>query len=195
MDKLSSQTVSAVKAVGILLMVSAHSGCPGWLGGYIGTFHMPLFFLMSGYCFKTAYLSDAKTFVKRKLTSIWWPFVKWALFFLVLHNLFIRLNIINNIYGYEEAHMLGWREFLVTVLNILRLLSNGQLLGGYWFVKELFWASLISYVCIRYIRNFTYRGGNPFDLTCNGLHTLRRCAYHWTLGPDVDGHTLCDDWS
>lgn len=50
-------SVTIAKASTIILMVLAHAGCPRFLGAYIAMFHMPLFFIMSGYCFKTAYLN------------------------------------------------------------------------------------------------------------------------------------------
>ena len=196
MDKLTSDTVSTTKAVGIILMVMAHAGCPGWLGGYIGTFHMPLFYLMSGFCFKMAYLDDPKSFVKRKFTGIWWPYVKWALLILALNNVFFQLNIYNTTYGYEEAHMMGWREFFISVLNVFRLLSyGGQLLGGYWFVKELFWASLIGFVCIKFLLRFTYRGGGNslYSSGCQ-LFRVRRRTHHRPLGSHMDGHVIFPDW-
>lgn len=49
--------VSITKGIGILLMVIAHAGLPEMFSRFIYMFHMPLFFFMSGYCFKEKYLS------------------------------------------------------------------------------------------------------------------------------------------
>lgn len=49
--------VTIAKAIGILLMVAAHAGAPDVASRFIVMFHMPLFFFMSGYCFKEKYLS------------------------------------------------------------------------------------------------------------------------------------------
>ena len=44
--------VTIAKGIGILLMVAAHAGIPDVISRFIVMFHMPLFFFMSGYCFK-----------------------------------------------------------------------------------------------------------------------------------------------
>ena len=157
----NSNAVSAAKACAILLMVTAHAGCPSYMHHFIYAFHMPLFFIMSGYCFKMKYLDDAKTFVKRRFTGIWWPYVKWVLFFLVLHNVLFYLNIYNDVYGFNGAvsHLYTWQEFLKGFVNTFRFAHGEQLLGGFWFLKELFWASLLGYVFIRYLRKFKISGG------------------------------------
>ncbi len=49
--------VTIAKAIGILLMVAAHGGTPDGASNFIAMFHMPLFFFLSGYCFKEKYLS------------------------------------------------------------------------------------------------------------------------------------------
>lgn len=158
MFKFNSNAVSAVKAVSILLMVVGHSGCPSWLQDYLAMFRMPIFFTMSGYCFKLKYLNDAKTFVKKRFTGIWWPYVKWALIFLALHNVFFHLNIYSGVYGFHGfvSHLYGWQEFALRAVKAFGMLQTEQLLGGYWFLRELFIASLLGYVAIRYLRKFKY---------------------------------------
>lgn len=157
----NSNAVSAAKACAILLMVIGHSVSPVPLHHFIYTFHVPLFFIMSGYCFKTKYLDDAKTFVVRRITGIWWPYVKWGLIFLLFHNICFYLNIYNDIYGFKGSvsHLYTLEEFLKNGINVFRFAHYEQLLGAYWFLEELFWASLIGYVCIKYLRKFMISGG------------------------------------
>ena len=61
-------TISYLKALGIILMVSGHSetGIPHLLT-YIGMFHIPLFFIASGYCFKERYLSAPRQYLYNKV--------------------------------------------------------------------------------------------------------------------------------
>ena len=52
-------TIDIVKAIGILLMILGH--CPGitHIGrNFIFSFHMPLFFIFSGYFYKPKALND-----------------------------------------------------------------------------------------------------------------------------------------
>ena len=48
-----NQSIDIAKAVGIILMVVGHfNGLPLWFEKWIFSFHMPLFFILSGYLFK-----------------------------------------------------------------------------------------------------------------------------------------------
>ena len=147
----NSDAVAAAKGIAILLMVMVHAGSPHYTGQYISMFHMPLFFIMSGYCFKAKYLQDARTFALKRVRGIWWPYVKWTLFFLVLHNVLFRFNVYNDVFGFEGkvSHLYGWREWGVKFIKTFYFGTGEQLLGGYWFLKELFWASLIGYALLR----------------------------------------------
>lgn len=57
--------VNYCKGLAIVLMVLLHSSRwieSSFIGHWICLFHMPLFFIMSGFCFKEKYLDDFKTF-------------------------------------------------------------------------------------------------------------------------------------
>lgn len=71
-DCKNNNIVTLVKTVGIFLMVLGHVvSSDTYTIKVIFAFHMPLFFVMSGYCFKEKYLNDAKQFVVRKFKGIW----------------------------------------------------------------------------------------------------------------------------
>lgn len=93
--KQNDDSVSIAKAIGIILMVIGHSGCPVGMHHFLSMFHMPLFFFLSGYCFKAYYFDHKKEYLKKRLKSLYLPYVKWAIVFLLLHNIFFRLNIYN----------------------------------------------------------------------------------------------------
>lgn len=149
-------SVSMAKGFAILLMVLAHSEFSHYGDTYINMFHMPLFFFMSGYCFKEAYLDDFLNFAKRRIKGAYWPFVKWCLLFLILHNVFYSLNIYNGEYGYhgEVSQVYALKDFLRHGLAIVGCLGgNEQLLGGYWFLHSYFFAAFISFGTIFLFRN------------------------------------------
>lgn len=54
------ESVTIAKAIGIILMVVGHSGLGGYPIRFIYLFHMPLFFFLSGYCFKESYWKGLK---------------------------------------------------------------------------------------------------------------------------------------
>lgn len=91
--------ISIAKGIGIILMVIGHSGCPSYMRNFIYMFHMPLFFIISGYCFKSYYLYNFKLFAKKKFVGLYLPFVKYSVLFLILHNLFYKIGIYNSEFG------------------------------------------------------------------------------------------------
>jgi len=152
---MRDNTTSIAKAFGIILMVIGHAGCPGYMHDFIYQFHIPLFFFFSGYCFKDKYLSDFRTYAKRKVTGIYFPFVKYALLFLLLHNLFFHLDIYNESYGYNGAGSVLYttKDVLLRVFKITTSMSyEERLLGGYWFLKILFCTSFAGYAFYRFLK-------------------------------------------
>ena len=117
---------------------------------------MPLFFFMSGYCFKVAYLNDRKTFMKKRIKGIYWPFVKWCTFFLLCHNLFFHLNILNDEFGFrgKVSYLFSSNEILMRLFRIICSMTvKDTLLGGFWFLKSLFWGSIIFYITRKFINS------------------------------------------
>ena len=55
MNNNSNDTITYMKAVGIMLMVLAHCSNFWFIYYTVYMFHMPLFFIVSGYCFKEKY--------------------------------------------------------------------------------------------------------------------------------------------
>lgn len=127
-------------------MVIGHSGCPSFLFKCIYLFHMPLFFFCSGYFFKeiTTY-SDSLSLLKKRLVKLYFPFVKWSILFLLLHNLFLYVGIYNPSYGfsggssYYSLTEILWK-FLIIVFSMH---GYEELLGGFWFIRALFISSIL----------------------------------------------------
>ena len=123
------------------------------IDSFVVMFHMPLFFFVSGYCFKEKYVQEPCKFVWQRIKGIWWPYVKWSLLFLLLHNVFFDLNIYNDEYGYNggvsSICIYTYNDFLSRIENILvRMSGHEQLLGGYWFMKALLYGSIIGFIII-----------------------------------------------
>ena len=58
--------VTIAKAIGILLMVAVHGGMQKYGADFIVMFHMPLFFFVSGYCFKEKHLNYPPISLKKE---------------------------------------------------------------------------------------------------------------------------------
>lgn len=148
-----NNSITYIKAIAIILMVLGHSECSiPFVSDFIYMFHMPLFFFASGYCFKEKYLRAPKDYSMAKVKNIYIPYVKWSIVFLLCHNIFFALHI------YSEqntlSHPYNIRQMIWSVYVILtKMEGHEQLLGGYWFMRSLFVASLLSYLYMYFCRN------------------------------------------
>ena len=141
-------SVSFAKGIGIMLMVLGHTFFSDYGCALIYMFHMPLFFFLSGYCFKESYLGDFRNFARKRISRIYIPFVKWGLIFLLLHNVLFHLNVYNDVWGFEGevSQLYSVSDYLKKTFFIFFCLSgNEQVLGGYWFLHTMFFASFIFY--------------------------------------------------
>lgn len=139
--------VTYSKAFAIICMVLAHAADDQPICDYIVMFHMPLFFFFSGYCFKDKYLTQPITFFQRKIKGIYFPYVKWGIIFILLHNIFLDLHIYDTIIGFHDKGQVRYttQDIYTNIKECLFLSHQEQLLGGYWFLKPLFWGNIILY--------------------------------------------------
>lgn len=69
--------VDLYRGIGIILMIMAHIGFGGVFDHYIHSFHMPMFFFVSGYFFKQ---NSAHKFFKQKIKTLLLPYILYAIF-------------------------------------------------------------------------------------------------------------------
>lgn len=129
--------ISIAKALGIILMVVGHSGCPTAICKFIYLFHMPLFFVCSGYFFKD--ISDwpsLHSFYLKRMKGLYWPYLRWSLLFLLLHNTFRHIHITESVIYQKE-------DYIRQLIKMIFMTDYELLIRPFWFIKELFFASLI----------------------------------------------------
>ena len=140
-DTSKNNFISIAKAIGIILMVCGHSGCPNAIGRFIYLFHMPLFFVCSGYFFKE--ISDTAqlfSFYKKKIKKLYVPYIKWSLLFLFLHNLFYNINIYNDLSN-SYKYQLG--DYIKQFFKLIVMTDYELLIRPFWFIKVLLLASML----------------------------------------------------
>lgn len=140
--------ITIAKALGIIFVVVAHTDGHGPLNSFIYEFHMPLFFICAGYFFSLKYLTREGQFIGRRLTGLYVPFIKWSVFFLIIHNLMFRIGILNEQYGNGAGgvtHPYTWHVAQQRLWNIFFSMSGYDefLAGAFWFFRALFVASLL----------------------------------------------------
>lgn len=145
-----------VKAFAIIAVVIGHSESPFTPIVYL--YHIPLFFFISGYFFSDYYSKAPFLLLKRRLKTLYIPFIGYELFFLILHNVFFTLNIYSDKVGYEDtvSHLYTIQDFSINAVKILAFIGTEQLAGPLWFILSLFTVNLlfvfISYLTTKYIR-------------------------------------------
>lgn len=155
--KHRNESVSIAKGIGILLVVIGHCcvaegntvnvvGWQNFIHHMIYSFHMPLFFVLSGYMFKIDNIDNPVHFVEKKIKGLYIPYLKWMLAFLLLHNIFDYIGIFGSYLNGEIPHHLGKYGLISGFVNAITFgygINGSQFLGGFWFLPVLFQSSLI----------------------------------------------------
>lgn len=155
------KSVDILKAMCLIFMVWGHCGFPGTR--FIYLFHMPLFFMASGYLFDKDVMTTRtalKKFFLRKMKSLWLPYVIWNTVFLVLQNFFLKINFYTDnteVLAYSGSSVQSYitiTQFVVKFIKILLFKSGTLFTSAFWFIRTLFVVE-ITFVVLTYILNKT----------------------------------------
>ena len=152
--------MSIVKGIAIILMVAGHAEGGDMLVRFIYLFHMPVFFIAAGYFFSSSSLDDPWRFCVKRFKGLYVPFVKWAILFLLLHNLFFYFGILNETYGNWTGgvtHPYTWHSFFQRLVHIVFSMAGYDefMAGAFWFFRALLLTS-IGYLVLRLLlRHFS----------------------------------------
>ena len=117
------QWVDIAKGITIILMIIGHTGIPRSISNWIFSFHMPLFFIMSG--LTTNWGKDSfSSFVMRRVRRILYPFIWYSLIMLGLLRLF----------GLDHTQcsvLSGWGGYALWFVPVLFM---GQLISGFFLI-------------------------------------------------------------
>jgi len=122
---MRNSTLDQMKGVGIILMLIGHLFIP-YLGRFIFSFHMPLFFLVSGYLYKK----------KDSLPMFWTLFKRLMIPYFVLGFLFLICSV-------SPAEAL--KSLLAAECWKMRpcVIETQAIAGVFWFLPAMFFAKLI----------------------------------------------------
>ncbi|HAP30121.1 MAG TPA: hypothetical protein DCR26_08355 [Porphyromonadaceae bacterium] len=146
---LKRDTVLSVsKGIAIILMVAGHAEAPELVTNFIYTFHMPLFFMAAGYFFSRRYLDDPWSFISKRVKGLYYPFLKWSIFFLLLHNVWFHFGILNEQYGNWTGgvtHPYTLRSGVTRLVLMVTSMSGYDefMAGAFWFFRGLLVASVM----------------------------------------------------
>lgn len=158
---MRNKSIDCMRGIGIFLVVLAHAGFPN--AQYIELFHMSVFFIISGFCHNETYSENIQSvilFFKKRLKSLYVPYVCSNLVLLCAHNLFydwniytdnpcfLQADIIANSYGLISSYSV--RDFIFQFVLTIGFVGGEQLSGTLWFLRALFEIE-IFYVVIDWI--------------------------------------------
>lgn len=130
--------IDVLRGIGIVLMIMGHVGFGGKFDRYIHSFHMPLFFLISGYLYNKKKDTGIKTLLIDKVKRFIVPY----LFFGMVNYCFWLFLERKEHFVFEPISRLIWHN------------TQGlPICGAIWFLTALFWTSVFYILIDRHITN------------------------------------------
>lgn len=134
--------IDILKGIGIIYVVIGHANNNQMLSRYINSFHMPLFFLISGYLFNHSKYENIIIFIKKKFKTLILPYCIFA--------------IIGMVFQFSFREMLEIQFYKRQVLYGI-ITTNGIWNGPIWFLVCLFFVEILYYLLTsqdnKYIQN------------------------------------------
>lgn len=148
------------KGIGILLMVMGHTGFGTDFDKIIHTFHMPLFFFISGYFYRPEKNTDLKKYLIHQINVLLVPYIIFAVFYEILHYIYVGewslsyflLSIVSS--NHNRIDVAGALWFLLT-------LFSAKIVYSILYHRFLNLLELTIYVCVISFLAMTFR---KFDI-------------------------------
>lgn len=149
------QWLDIAKGIAIILMVIGHTSIPNIASNFIYAFHMPLFFIASGFTSNFKKHSPS-SYMKHKFRIIILPFL--------IYSVIVSIML----------HAIGQ-------MNFIHLLSNGWEGYALWFIPVLFLASILA-MLTSHVGNAPFRYGIMLCLFLSGYGlSYFNIQLPWTL--------------
>lgn len=142
MNNSRESYIDVVRGLAIILVVLGHLGIPITINSFIYGFHMPLFFLLSGYLYTASKWADTPFFQFARLK---------ARAYLLPYVLFGSINLVTNFFM-EYMQLPSADLFAATKSHLRWLILSNDIYGStpnceaLWFLPCFFFASLGFYI-------------------------------------------------
>lgn len=136
--KQYNPTFAIMKGIAIVSVVLGHCNVSPFVDCLVNQYHLAVFFFVAGYFFKGKYLDSPKSFIIKRLKSLYIPYVIYGLLALALHNIFCQIDIVSD-YRSISSLVLGGQNLM------FKLYSDEVLMGAMWFCPALLMVSFMSY--------------------------------------------------
>lgn len=152
-DNKRIEWVDMLKGVAIICVIMGHRtyGDHGFLSKYlcaeIYSFHIPLFFFLSGIVFSINKYKSFKVFFIKKVKTILVPMICFSVAHILFN--FVYYGQIVGIKKYDVSYLIN------RLVGIILQLRNGKQESILWFLPCLFISELLLYFIIKYTNNKT----------------------------------------
>lgn len=133
--------IDMIKGIAIILVVLGHNSFSNHITQAIYLFHMPLFFVISGFLERLEEISFGE-YVKKKLRRLIYPYIVFGTLIIVYNTLFDILS------GKWDLIKL-LKRIAAFVYGNLIWENNSEYIGTLWFLTGLFCSGIIAYAIYR----------------------------------------------
>jgi len=145
MESKRIEWIDALKGLTVIFVLIGHvPEIPDWLFKWIYGFHMPMFFIISGYLYNSTKWEclGFKKFVSSRAKSLLLHFACLSILLFILEIL--KLLIFSNVIYWEE-----FSKYIFDYIKWILFQINGDFCGsiiaGLWFLPTLFFSSIICF--------------------------------------------------
>lgn len=142
--------IDSLKGMAIILVIIGHlNNISSELDRYIYSFHMPLFFFISGYLFNfEKYVDIGKEYLVKKIYSLIVPYF----FFSVISYVFYI--IMDSLYQPQIQNIDVFKEGILFNIYVILFSANGYLINTpLWFLPCLFVTEILFFILRKYFKH------------------------------------------
>lgn len=132
-DRQRIEWLDLAKGIGILCVVFGHTHIPYLAGYLIYPFHVPLFFVLSGFCFRRKENENFGNFLLKKIKTLLVPYAFFSLIWIVYESV---VSVIND--GFNLNYL----------INEIFLYAKQDHLHAIWFITCIFLVELLAYFIV-----------------------------------------------
>ena len=140
---MRNKVFDIMKGILIILVVYGHCGLP--LNHFIYLFHVPVFFMISGYYIKPEYFENrisVREYFYKKIKSLWLPYFLFNGIGCLLNNFFVYIHFL------KETDKKNVESIGIDILKTFLFRGGAKNIGGAtWFLRTLFEVSIIFIIC------------------------------------------------
>ena len=141
-----------IKALSILSIVAGHCIADGRVVRFVYTYHLAVFFFVSGlqFCYEK-YCDNPALLIGSRMKAMWPPYFWYLTFFTLTHDLALKCNLIRDVPAF------GWIPSVYRVFKNL-MFSGAETLGGaMWFVPVLLIGVIVFGLVVYVSHTYFYR--------------------------------------